>query len=111
MEEVFGKEHPYTHLVPDLKGVDPDDAFSTVPYEKGSNFLMYLEQKLGGPGMHNFISKTLATTFAIDMWVVKRVTKDIFNFKVSFEHNYLLCFAVQNESAYMSVHKRFNTKF
>ncbi len=51
VEEVFGKEHPYTHLVPELKGVDPDDAFSTVPYEKGSNLLMYLEQKLGGPGM------------------------------------------------------------
>ena len=41
---------PYTHLVPDLKGVDPDDAFSRVPYEKGSNLLMYLEQKLGGAG-------------------------------------------------------------
>jgi len=41
---------PYTHLVPDLKGVDPDDAFSSVPYEKGSNLLMYLEQKLGGAG-------------------------------------------------------------
>jgi len=30
--------------------VDPDDAFSIVPYEKGSALLMYLEQKLGGPG-------------------------------------------------------------
>jgi leukotriene-A4 hydrolase len=39
----------YTQLVPKLKGVDPDDAFSIVPYEKGSNLLMYLEQKLGGP--------------------------------------------------------------
>ncbi len=47
---MFGAEHPFTHLVPDLKGVDPDDAFSTVPYEKGSNLLFYLEQKLGGPG-------------------------------------------------------------
>jgi len=43
---------PYTHLVPALKGVDPDDAFSIVPYEKGSNLLMYLEQKLGGAGQH-----------------------------------------------------------
>jgi len=34
----------------DLKGIDPDDAFSIVPYEKGNAFLMYLEQKLGGPG-------------------------------------------------------------
>ncbi len=47
---MFGDGHPFTHLVPDLKGVDPDDAFSTVPYEKGSNLLFYLEQLLGGPG-------------------------------------------------------------
>lgn len=46
---VFGAEHPYTKLVVDLKGVDPDDAFSSIPYEKGSTLLMYLEQKLGGP--------------------------------------------------------------
>lgn len=25
----------FTKLVPDLSGVDPDDAFSSVPYEKG----------------------------------------------------------------------------
>ncbi|RUS91516.1 hypothetical protein EGW08_000737 [Elysia chlorotica] len=42
-------EEPYTRLVPDLRGVDPDDAFSTVPYEKGFALLYYLEQLLGGP--------------------------------------------------------------
>ena len=47
---VFGPEHAFTHLVPNLEGIDPDDAFSTVPYEKGSSLLMYLEQLLGGPG-------------------------------------------------------------
>lgn len=36
--------------MPDLKEVDPDDAFSSIPYEKGSSLLMYLEQKLGGAG-------------------------------------------------------------
>lgn len=34
----------------DLKGVHPDDAFSTVPYEKGSLFLRFLEDSVGGPG-------------------------------------------------------------
>ncbi|KAG8745452.1 hypothetical protein FRC10_007995 [Ceratobasidium sp. 414] len=29
-------------------GEDPDDAYSSIPYEKGSNFLLYLERKLGG---------------------------------------------------------------
>ena len=43
-------EGPYTKLIPDLRGVDPDDAFSTVPYEKGFALLFYLENLLGGPG-------------------------------------------------------------
>ena len=30
-------------LLPDLKGRDPDDAFSNVPYEQGQLFLVFLE--------------------------------------------------------------------
>ena len=37
-----------TCLEPDIDDVDPDDAFSRVPYEKGSLFLFYLEQLVGG---------------------------------------------------------------
>lgn len=44
-----GSTDPLTCLVHDLRGVDPDDAFSTVPYEKGHTFLYYLEAQLGGP--------------------------------------------------------------
>ncbi|KAG8823910.1 hypothetical protein FRC19_002883 [Serendipita sp. 401] len=29
-------------------GEDPDDAYSSIPYEKGANFLLYLERQLGG---------------------------------------------------------------
>ncbi|CAC5402108.1 unnamed protein product [Mytilus coruscus] len=43
------KNGPYTKLIPDLRGVDPDDAFSIVPYEKGFTLLYYLETLLGGP--------------------------------------------------------------
>ncbi|XP_059141199.1 leukotriene A-4 hydrolase-like [Physella acuta] len=39
----------FTKLVPDLSGVDPDDAFSSIPYEKGFALLYYLETLLGGP--------------------------------------------------------------
>ncbi|KAK7602520.1 hypothetical protein V9T40_008109 [Parthenolecanium corni] len=46
--ETLGKDNPLTKLVVDLTGVDPDDAFSTAPYEKGHTFLFYLEQLLGG---------------------------------------------------------------
>lgn len=39
----------YSTLVQDLKkGEDPDDAFSTVPYEKGFNLLFHIEKKVGG---------------------------------------------------------------
>ncbi|XP_072942485.1 leukotriene A-4 hydrolase isoform X1 [Epargyreus clarus] len=45
----LGITNPLTQLVPDLDGVHPDDAFSRVPYEKGSLFLRYLEDLVGGP--------------------------------------------------------------
>jgi leukotriene-A4 hydrolase len=33
----------YQRLVIDFEpGEDPDDAYSSIPYEKGSNFLLYL---------------------------------------------------------------------
>merc|ERR550519_2614745 len=48
INNVFGPTNPFTALVPKLAGVDPDDAFSVVPYEKGSTFLWYLEDTVGG---------------------------------------------------------------
>ncbi|KAF9430026.1 Leukotriene A-4 hydrolase [Podila epigama] len=45
---LYGKDHPFTALRPCLRGEDPDDAFSSVPYEKGFNLLYYLEKHLGG---------------------------------------------------------------
>ncbi|KAF9435403.1 Leukotriene A-4 hydrolase [Entomortierella beljakovae] len=49
--DLFGKDHPFTALRPCLRGEDPDDAFSRVPYEKGFNLLYYLEKHLGGPSV------------------------------------------------------------
>ena len=49
--DVFGSDNPLTALVPDLKGIDPDDSFSHVPYEKGFALLYYLESLVGGPGV------------------------------------------------------------
>ena len=43
VNEVMSPTDPLTALVVNLTGVDPDDAFSRVPYEKGSAFLWYLE--------------------------------------------------------------------
>lgn len=51
----FGHEHEFTKLVTDLKGKDPDDAFSSIPYEKGFNFLFHLETILGKTKFDKFI--------------------------------------------------------
>lgn len=48
--KTFGVDNPLTNLVPSLQEVDPDDAFSSVPYEKGFALLYHLEELLGGPG-------------------------------------------------------------
>jgi leukotriene-A4 hydrolase len=45
--EHFGATNPLTALRPNLEGVDPDDAFSSVPYEKGFNLLCYLQSIVG----------------------------------------------------------------
>jgi len=44
-----------TQLYIDLKGRDPDDAFSGVPYVKGQLFLMYLEEKFGRDKFDEFM--------------------------------------------------------
>lgn len=48
----FGANNVNTNLVPNLEGVDPDECFSSVPYEKGFALLYHLEELLGGPGTH-----------------------------------------------------------
>lgn len=47
---VFGPESQLTKLVPNFTDVSPDDAFSSIPYEKGHMLLYHLEQILGGIG-------------------------------------------------------------
>lgn len=51
----FGEDHEFTKMIVDLKGKDPDDAFSTVPYEKGSTFLYQLEKLIGRDKWDKFI--------------------------------------------------------
>ncbi|XP_043232864.1 leukotriene A-4 hydrolase-like [Amphibalanus amphitrite] len=46
--QTIGITSPLTWLVPRLKGVDPEDAFSLIAYEKGHALLWYLEQFMDG---------------------------------------------------------------
>ena len=71
----MGEDNPLTALVVNLTGVDPDDAFSKVPYEKGSAFLWYLEDLVGGPPKFEPFLKEYYNTYkfkAIDSFEFKK---------------------------------------
>lgn len=53
--DLFGSDHEFTKLVMDLEGKDPDDSFSSVPYEKGFNFLFFLDGVVGRQKWDKFI--------------------------------------------------------
>lgn len=77
---LFGPEHEFTKLVIDLKGKDPDDAFSSIPYEKGFNFLFHLENLVGKDKWDNFIPHYF-TTFkgkSLDSYEFKATVLDFF---------------------------------
>jgi leukotriene-A4 hydrolase len=44
-------------LLPDMTGRDPDDAYSSVPYEQGALFLAFLEAKYGRSEFDAFLRK------------------------------------------------------
>ncbi|KAL5606477.1 hypothetical protein BROUX41_002884 [Berkeleyomyces rouxiae] len=72
----YGADHEFTKLVIDHKGIDPDDAFSTVPYEKGFHFLYYLEKLVGRDAFDKFIP------YYFNKWATKSL--DSFEFKATF---------------------------
>ena len=53
--ERFGADSPLTKLRTHLTGIDPDDAFSTVPYEKGARLIALLEQATGRERFDGFV--------------------------------------------------------
>lgn len=55
-----GQSH-LTALVPPLDDVDPDEAFSLVPYEKGSGLLSYIEHVVGTAKFGRFFQLYLRT--------------------------------------------------
>ncbi|TGO38354.1 hypothetical protein BHYA_0076g00050 [Botrytis hyacinthi] len=73
--KLYGEDHEFTKLVVDLKGKDPDDAFSSVPYEKGFHFLYYLERLVGKPSWDKFIPHYFTT------W--KKKSLDSYDFKAT----------------------------
>ncbi|KAG9238425.1 putative leukotriene A-4 hydrolase like protein [Amylocarpus encephaloides] len=77
---LFGADHEFTKLVIDLKGNDPDDAFSSIPYEKGFHFLYYLEKLLTKPTWDKFIPHyfTVWKKKSLDSYDFKATLLDFF---------------------------------
>jgi len=67
----------FTKLNLSLKDADPDDAFSSIPYEKGSAFLRYLEELVGGETIFESFIKKYVDNF-------KYKTLDTYDFKEFF---------------------------
>lgn len=71
--EQFGPDSPATLLVPDLSATDPDDVFSSIPYEKGHTFLAFLEELVGGHEAFSGFFRDYISRFAY-----KSITSDDF---------------------------------
>jgi len=56
----FGASSPLTCLRMSLAGTDPDDAFSSVPYEKGARFVHLLERTAGRSRFDGFMRDYIA---------------------------------------------------
>src|SRR5690606_13256384 len=82
----------FTSLWIDLKGENPDDASSDVPYEKGYSFLKMLENKYGRQKFDEFLKgyfktfsfQTMNTTKFIDY-----MKKNLTNGDESFVQNWI----------------------
>ena len=53
--ESFGYDNSYSALYPVLNGDSPDNSFSEVPYEKGYQFLVFLESLIGSDNIQTFL--------------------------------------------------------
>lgn len=70
----YAERPKYQRLVIEFqKGEDPDDAYSSVPYEKGANFLLYLETQLGGldtflPYVRDYVNTFMGKSITTHQW-------------------------------------------
>jgi len=70
----------WTKLTPNLVGVDPDDAFSKIPYEKGSLFLLHIEQLVGGQAAMRGWLKSYFTDFRNQSVNTKKMQEHLLNY-------------------------------
>ncbi|KDQ30245.1 hypothetical protein PLEOSDRAFT_154934 [Pleurotus ostreatus PC15] len=64
----------YQRLMIDFeRGEDPDDAYSSIPYEKGANLILHLERTVGGldvflPYVKDYVSTFLGKSITTEQW-------------------------------------------
>jgi len=78
--ERYGADHEYTKLITNLKGQDPDDAFSSIPYEKGFHALYAFELLVGKAKWDKFIPHYFSTfaNRSLDSYDFKACLVDFF---------------------------------
>ncbi|CAF1785425.1 hypothetical protein HID58_089201 [Brassica napus] len=59
--ERFKDNLEFTKLKNKQEGVDPDDVYSQVPYEKGFQFVLRIERQVGRTAFDEFLKKYIAT--------------------------------------------------
>jgi len=59
--KLFGMDSDPTRLKYSQKGIDPDEVFSTIPYEKGAAFITMLEEAVGRERFDPFIRRYIDT--------------------------------------------------
>ncbi|KAJ4786895.1 Leukotriene A-4 hydrolase-like protein [Rhynchospora pubera] len=59
--ERFRDNMEFTKLKPCMQGIDPDDVYSQIPYEKGFQFLWRIERQVGRPVFDKFTKKYIST--------------------------------------------------
>ncbi|KAH8111425.1 peptidase family M1-domain-containing protein [Phellopilus nigrolimitatus] len=64
----------YQRLIVNFEiGEDPDDAYSSIPYEKGANLILHLERILGGlddflPYVKDYVNTFMGRSISTDIW-------------------------------------------
>ncbi len=72
--KLYEDQPKYQRLVIEFaRGEDPDDAYSTIPYEKGSNFILHLERTLGGldvflPYIYDYVKTFQGKSISTKQW-------------------------------------------
>lgn len=81
----FGADNNYTSLHPQLNGNHPDTSISGIPYEKGFQFLFYLESLVGEDCFQAFLQDYVRTFLKKSIIVDEFIDKFISHVKKSFK--------------------------